>query len=82
MDLDRPLRREVLVTVERQTQPIPLVVLDSLQVGGATVKGLTVGVFDLPAQVRADGLLGLDFLRHFRVTFEFDTGVLVLRERR
>ena len=34
---------------------------------------------DLPEILRVDDLLGLDVLRRFRVTFEFDTRTLLLR---
>jgi predicted aspartyl protease len=54
--------------------------LDRVQVGASLVTGLEASVHDLPAFFRADGLLGLNFLRRFRVTFEFDTRTLVLRE--
>lgn len=33
---------------------------------------------DLPAEVRVDGLLGLDFLRGRRLTLDFRTGRLSL----
>jgi len=33
----------------------------------------------LPVALRVDGLLGVNFLEKFRVTFEFDQATLVLR---
>jgi hypothetical protein len=56
--------------------------LDRLRLGGSTVRGLEVFVYDLPPLLAADGLVGLDFLRRFRVTFDFEAGVLILREPR
>jgi hypothetical protein len=44
--------------------------------------GLQAFVYDLPPTIRADGLLGLDSLRRFRVTFDFESRVLILREPR
>ncbi len=79
MDIANPLRFEAIVTAERQTAPAPVVRLDSVQLGGIRVRGLEASVFDLPPTLRADGLLGLNFLRRFRVTFEFDRSILVLR---
>ena len=79
LGLTRPLRMQTLVGVG-QSPPVPVVRLDRLRVGGSSVAGLAVCVYDLPPLLAADGLLGLDFLRRFRVTFEFDAGVLVLRE--
>src|SRR5438552_3902975 len=52
---------------------------DRVQVGSSEATGLEASVYDLPAVIGADGLLGLNFLRRFRVTFEFDTRTLVLR---
>ena len=79
LDLDRPLRMEALIGVG-QSPPVPVVRLDRLRVGASTVVGLEVSVYDLPPIISSDGLLGLDFLRRFRVTFAFDSGVLILRE--
>jgi predicted aspartyl protease len=79
LDLTRPLRLQPLAGVG-QTPPAPVVRLDRVQVGASTVRGLEAFVYDIPLFIRADGLLGLDFLRHFRVTFAFDSEVLILRE--
>lgn len=56
--------------------------VDSLQVGGAVTRDLTVCAMDLQA-LRAvgpevHGLLGLNVLREFRLTIDFDRGVLRL----
>lgn len=56
--------------------------VDSLRVGGAVARGLTVCAMDLRA-LRAlgpgvHGLLGLDVLRNFRVTLDFEREVLRL----
>jgi predicted aspartyl protease len=81
LNLGPPIRMQTLVGVG-QSPPVPVVRLDRLRVGGSSVAGLAVCVYDLPPLLAADGLLGLDFLRRFRVTFEFDSEVLVLREPR
>jgi predicted aspartyl protease len=79
LGLDSPLRMQALVGVG-QSLPVPVVRLDRLRVGASTVVGLEVSVYDLPPIIASDGLLGLDFLRRFRVTLAFDLGVLILRE--
>lgn len=78
--LEGPLRSIGLVTVERFAGPLILGWLGSLQVGGALLQGIEAGLTRLPDPLRVDGILGLNFLRNFRVTFEFDTASLVLRE--
>jgi predicted aspartyl protease len=79
LGLHQPLRMEALVGVG-QSPPVPVVRLDRLRVGASTMVGLEVSVYDLPPLISSDGLLGLDFLRRFRVTFDFVSGVLILRE--
>ena len=59
--------------------PIPVVRVPRMVVAGADVGPLEACVYDLPAVLRVDGLIGLDVLRRFRVTSEFDTRSLVLR---
>ena len=81
VDLARPLRREGLAGVGR-TLPVPVVRLDHLQVGGAGAGPIEASVFDLPPLFACDGLIGLNFLRRFRVTLEFDTRTLVFRPLR
>ena len=78
--LEPPLRSVGLATVERLAGPLILGRLGSLQVGGALVRGIEAGLMRLPDALRVDGILGLSFLRSFRVTFEFDSSMLVLRE--
>ena len=60
-----------------------LVRMDSVRVAGARASGLPGCVLDL-AHIRsvgfeADGLLGLNFLKPFRVTLDFERSVLILR---
>ena len=81
LNISHPIRAEAIVTAERQTPPAPVVRLDSVQIGGIRLSHLEASVFDLPSALRADGLLGLNFLREFRVTFEFDRSSLILRPR-
>lgn len=80
MDLSHPLRLQPLAGVGR-SPPVPMVLLDRLRVGASSLSRLEAAVLDLSPVIRADGLLGLNFLRRFRVTFEFDSGILILRER-
>lgn len=79
LDQTRPIRLERLAGIG-QTAPVPVVLLNQVRVGASMVVDLETSVYELPAIIRADGLLGLSFLRRFRVTFEFDRGVLILRE--
>ncbi len=79
LDLCSPLRLQPLAGVG-QSPPMPVVRLERVRVGASSVGGLETSILDLPGIIRADGLLGLNFLRRFRVTFDFEARVLILRE--
>src|SRR5437660_444322 len=64
LNLSAPMRFEVLTGVG-QSPPVPVVRLNRVQVGASIVSGLEASVLDLPPIIRADGLLGLNFLRRF-----------------
>ncbi|HSJ13018.1 MAG TPA: retropepsin-like aspartic protease [Longimicrobiales bacterium] len=61
-----------------------LVRFDSVRVGGASATDLPGCTLDLShvqgIGIRADGLLGLNFLKPFRVTLDFERSVLILQE--
>ena len=57
---------------------VPLVKLKELKALGQTVRGLEVLVHDLPSASRVEGLLGLSFLRAFKLTLDFREGILEL----
>ncbi|SRR5713226_5364810 len=59
---------------------IPLVVLDSVEIGGMEVTKLKVAVHDSPV-LGQRGILGLDFLKNFRVEVNFKEGFLLLEKR-
>jgi hypothetical protein len=54
--------------------------VDSLRVGGAAAHALTACELDLEhiqaLRIEVDGLLGLNFLRQFRVLIDFPAGVI------
>ncbi|HJU87906.1 MAG TPA: retropepsin-like aspartic protease [Gemmatimonadaceae bacterium] len=59
-----------------------IVEIDSLRVGSARATELPACALDLsvmaPTGIRVHGLLGLNFLRNFRVSLDFDRNVLTL----
>jgi clan AA aspartic protease (TIGR02281 family) len=79
IDLNRTLPTIPLQTAAEIIH-VPLVVLDSIDVGGMQVKNITVAVYDPPFLDRP-GVLGLNFLKHFRVEVDFKEGFLVLEKR-
>jgi clan AA aspartic protease (TIGR02281 family) len=59
----------------------PLINLESIEVGGMQMKDLTAAVHDVFPDSNVAGLLGLNFLSHFRMDIDKDNGVLVLEKR-
>ena len=65
------------------TGRLQLVRLDSVRLGGARAERLSACVLDLEHThalgIEVQGLVGLNFLREFRVTLDFERNVLVLQ---
>ena len=63
---------------------VRVVEIDALEVGSSRASKLTAGVIDLEhlkgAGLEVHGLLGLNFLRSYRVTFDFERKVLELEQ--
>ncbi len=78
LDLRTPLRQERIASVH-QVVSAPLVRLSSLQIGAQHLANVETLVLPLPAELRVDGLLGVNVLEHFRTTFEFAQATIVLR---
>jgi clan AA aspartic protease (TIGR02281 family) len=78
LDLTRPVRYKRIASVHK-VEEAPVFRLDSLRTGGQRTTDIEVLVLALPAELRVDGLLGVNFLGKFRPTFEFYQGILVLR---
>lgn len=83
LDLPRPGGRIGVGAGVGGSGRIELVRIDSLRVGGARAEDLSACAIDLSAAERvgvtAHGLLGLNFLRSYRVTFDFERDVLILQ---
>ena len=61
---------------------VPTGRIERMRLGAAEVRNVEVAILDLPANVNLDGLLGVNVLVRFRVTFEFRRATLVLRPER
>ena len=57
----------------------PVVRLASVQIGAQRLTDSEALVLPLPAELRVDGLLGVNVLEHFRTTFAFPQATIVLR---
>jgi clan AA aspartic protease (TIGR02281 family) len=59
----------------------PVTNLDSIAVGGMEVKNLTAAVHDAVPDARVTGLLGLNFLSHFRIDIDTQRNLLHLEKK-
>lgn len=70
---------EVTVRTASGLVRAPLVEIPSVEVGGAEARGVEAVVLDIPGMPpQVAGLLGLSFLRRFRVTIDPDNGLMTL----
>ncbi len=83
--LDIDLDDESLPHISLQTAngivTAPLVHLDSIEIGGLQVKNLTAAVHDVFSDPEVSGLLGLNFLSHFRMDIDTDHHLLHLEKK-
>lgn len=72
-------RRSIAEVAGGRQITIPRIRLASAKIGSVAVENLYIGVYDVfPKTPQVHGLLGIDFLRHFRVSFEQGGKRLVL----
>ena len=57
-------------------EKVPIVMVDSIACLGKIINNSEVMVHDLPQRSHVDGLLGLSFLKHFKLTIDFREGWL------
>jgi len=73
-------RSEYFATANGVVQA-PVVTLGALSIGESSVNKLTIGALNFDAQKNVDGLLGMNFLRHFKFRLNQDSRKLELQRR-
>jgi predicted aspartyl protease len=63
-----------------QSHTVPKIVLKSFSLATANVKNLEVLCYSLPEEYGIDGVVGLNFLRHFNLFLNFEQGILTLNK--
>ncbi|OGG19326.1 hypothetical protein A3D78_06165 [Candidatus Gottesmanbacteria bacterium RIFCSPHIGHO2_02_FULL_39_14] len=68
----------VSTTTASSVEHVPYTSIPKLTVLDKTVRNVPCIVKDLPSESGVDGLLGLSFLKHFKLTIDFNKGFLSL----
>ena len=71
-------KRILQITTATTVETVPEVTIPEVRVIGKSVKNVEAIVKDLPSESHVDGLLGLSFLRHFKLEIDFKKGMLSL----
>lgn len=69
-------KRKVTITTASGIEKAPLITVDNVSVLGNEAENVDCVVHELPEMSRVDGLLGLSFLKRFRVCIDFGKGNL------
>jgi hypothetical protein len=77
-DVQNPMRQERIASVHRVVSAL-IVCLASVQISAQPLTNVEAVVLPLPAELRVDGLLGVNVLEHFRTTFAFPQATIMLR---
>jgi len=78
----RPLLQRQRIVTGSGIEYVPRLTLRSVTAIGQKVTDVEVLGHDLPAEGGIAGLLGLNFLRHFRLTIRFRKGIVELVKER
>lgn len=69
-------KERIDMTTASGVEKVPLITLKSVSVLGMKAEDVKVAVHDLPQRSYVDGLLGLSFLKNFRICLDFRQGIL------
>lgn len=81
-DPANPLLKRQRIVTGSGVEYVPRITVRSATAIGQKLSNLEVLCHDLPAESGVDGLLGLTFLRHFKLTIRFRKGVIELVKER
>ena len=74
-----PRRTSAIAPVQGTIMRVPLITIAELSLGGFRAANVDAVVVEFPRELKLDGVLGMNFLKQFRMTIEGDTRTLVLR---
>ena len=70
--------KKIQIVTSRGTKLVPVVTLDKMVVLDKAVENIQVICHDIPQAARVDGIIGLNFIRNFKLFIDFDKGILEL----
>jgi len=71
-------KERIDMTTASDIEKVPLITLKSVNVLGKKAANVPAVVHDLPSRSCVDGLLGLSFLKHFKICQDFKKGILTI----
>ncbi|TXT23567.1 MAG: Peptidase A2A [Rhodocyclaceae bacterium] len=75
-------RRRVRFMTGSGMEAAPVLTVDAVEVLGVQISRVPVLCHDLPQRSLVDGLLGLSFLKHCRISVDFKSGILSIEPSR
>lgn len=69
-DLSKP-KKHIAITTASSVESAPFFEIEHIETLGQGISNLEVASHTLPPRIPAEGLLGLNFLRHFRNELDF-----------
>ncbi|MDI6794583.1 MAG: retropepsin-like aspartic protease [bacterium] len=74
-DLSKVTSYETVFTASK-AEKVPKLELTSVILAGEKATGMIAKCMNLPKELKVDGLLGLNFLRCFKIYLDFEKGIL------
>jgi len=78
--LKLPIIKTIDATTASSTEKVPIVIIPRVSIGDGHMHNVEAIVKDLPSESYIDGLLGLNFIKHFNVNIDFKHGKLTLEK--
>ena len=71
-------KERITLTTASGLETAPFIIVESISIFKMPIRNVKVVCHDLPPVSRVDGLLGLSYLKNFKLTLNFKEGVLEL----
>lgn len=72
-------RKHVPINTANGQIHVPMIIVESMMVLGKKAENCEMLIHDLPETSRVDGLIGLNFLKHCKLSIDFIKGILELK---